>query len=78
MTENLELEFYFERMKNEILNKVRKSKEKWQKIQRKALGDPAAENELIQLKLQIQIMEAQALEELERLEKKIKGTEGDD
>lgn len=69
---NLELELYFEQAKRNILSKIQKTKEKWERIWREALGNPTAETELIHLKLEIQIMEAQALEELEGMEEKIK------
>ena len=69
---SLELEFHFEKTKRNILTKVQKTKEKWQKVWQKARGNPAAETELIHLKLEIQIMEAHALEELGKLEEKVK------
>lgn len=70
---NLDIISSFEQSKNRILNKIQKTKEEWQRVWREAQGNPAAETQLIHAKLEIQIMEAEALEELAKLEEKIKG-----
>ena len=72
-----ELEFSFMRMKSEVLDEIQKTKEKWQLVWREAQGSPAAENSLIHLNLEIQIMEVEALEKLEKLEEKIKRADED-
>ena len=66
------LESDFMRMKSEVLDEIQKTKEKWQLAWREAQGNPAAENSLIHLNLEIQVMEARALEKLGKLEEKIK------
>lgn len=71
--DNLEIKLSFERSKREILDKIQKVNEKWQRFWQEAQGNPVAEASLIQLKLEAQIMEIEALEELNRMEEKIKG-----
>jgi len=71
---NLELILSFERTKNNILDKIQKAKEKWQRVWQEAQGNPVAEADLVHLKLEIQIMEVQALKELKKLDEKIKGS----
>lgn len=74
---DLELEADFERIKAETLDKIRRANEKWQRVFQEAQGDPAAETDLMHLKLELQIAEAQALKDLERMEEKIKRAEED-
>ena len=68
---NLELREYFEKVKNNILNKIRVNHETWEKLWQEAVGNPGIEAELIYLKLKIQLMEAEANKELKELEEKI-------
>jgi len=68
---NLEIRLSFERTKNNILDKIQKTKEKWQRAWLKAQGEPAAEADLVYLKLEMQIIEVQAFEELKKLDEKI-------
>lgn len=67
-----ELRLSFERIKNNTLNKIQNTKEKWQRTWLEAQGNPAAEAALVHLRLEMQIMEVQALEELRELDEKIK------
>ena len=69
---NLEIKLSFERTRNRILNKIQRSKEEWQWVWQEAQGKPEAETALVHLKLEIQIMEAQALDELKELDERIK------
>ena len=68
---DLELREYFEKVKNNILNKIRANHETWEKLWQEAVGNPGIEAELIYLKLKIQLMEAEANKELKELEEKI-------
>lgn len=67
--DNLELKADFERMKVEILDKIRRANEKWQRISQEAQGDPTAEIDLVHIKLELQIAETRALKDLESMEK---------
>lgn len=73
---NHELKSDFMRMKNEVLDKIQKTKEKWQLVWREARGNLASEKGLVHLMLEIQIREKQAQEEFAGLEKKIKSASG--
>ena len=73
LMDNLEIRLSFERTKNATLNKIQKVKEKWQRFWQEAQGNPAAETSLVHLMLEIQLMEVETLEELNRIEEKIKG-----
>lgn len=70
-----ELRPNFERAKQEILDRLQMTNEKWHEILQRAPAGSAEEIELIHLKLEIQISEARALAELERLEAEINGVE---
>ena len=70
---DLDLEFYFEQVKRNIMEKLRAMNEEWEQVWQEAQGDPAAETKLVQLKLKIQIREAEALAELKKMEEKVKG-----
>jgi len=72
---NLELREHFEQVKSNILNKIQKNHEKWEKMWQEAVGNPRIEAELIYLKLKIQLMEAEANKELKALEEKVRGVE---
>lgn len=73
-----ELELDFIRMKNDILDRIQKTKEKWQLIWQEAQGNPAKENSLIHLNLEVRLMEARALEKLRQLEERIRAATKDD
>lgn len=75
---DLDLEFSFEQAKRRILEKLRRTNEEWERVWQEAQGNPAAEVQLVQLKLTIQLQEAEALEKLNKLEEKVKATEKED
>ena len=76
--QDLELEFYFERSKRRIFEKIKKTQEKWEAAWQKAQGNHVAETELIHLKLEMQIREAEAIKELKIMEEKVKRASEDD
>jgi len=71
-----ELERSFAQTKNNILRKIQASKDKWQKSWEEAQGIPSFEAELIQLNLQISLVEVEALNELAKMDEKIRKTMG--
>jgi hypothetical protein len=75
---DIELEFYFEQKKRNILAKIQRIKDRWQDDWQESQGNLAAENNLIYLKMEMQVGETEALEELRLLEEKVKRASGGD
>jgi hypothetical protein len=75
---DLDLEFHFEKVKRNILEKLRQTSEKWDEVWQEAQGNPKAEATLIQLKLEIQLREIEALDKLKQIEEKIRAAEAQD
>ena len=73
-----ELESYFLRMKNDVLNEMRAAKEEWLSAWQEAQGSLAAEAKLIHHNLKIQLIEARALEKFAELEEKVKRAREED
>jgi hypothetical protein len=69
--DTLDIEFEFEHRKRKVLAKIEKLKEKWQAMWERCIGDPQAEASAVQARLDIQLMETEALDELEKLKRKI-------
>lgn len=61
----------FEEGKAYILDRIQKMKGKWDIVWRKARGFPSEETELVHLKLEIQLIETKALDELKKMEDEI-------
>lgn len=71
----LDLEFKYEVIKRGALKKIADSRKKWEEIWAKAEGNPEAEAELISLKFEIDTMEKEVREELEKFEEELKAVE---
>lgn len=75
--DRFELRQSFEQTKTRLLEKLEKTKARWEMLWKEAQGDPKTEAELVHVKLDIQIMEANMFEEFARMEKKINEAEED-
>ena len=69
--DTIDIEFKFEHKKRNILAKIEKLKEEWQSMWERCIGIPEAEALAVQAKLKIQLMEAEALDELKEIEGEI-------
>jgi hypothetical protein len=63
-------------VKRNIQDKLRQTSEKWDEVWREAQGNESAQAKLVELKLIIQIREAEAVEEMKKLGIEIKGAAG--
>jgi hypothetical protein len=73
-----ELESFYLRAKNGVLNEIRAAKEEWLSAWQAAGGSLAREAKLIYPNLKIRLIEVRALDNFERLEEKVKRAgEGD-
>lgn len=75
--DRFELRQSFERTKTRLLEKLEKTKARWEMLWKEAQGDPKTEAELVLVKLDMQLMEINMFEELSRLENKINEAEED-
>jgi hypothetical protein len=69
--DTIDIEFDYECRKRRILARIEKLKEEWQRIWEKSLGNPQAEALAVQAKLNIQLMEIEALDGFKEIMAKI-------
>lgn len=65
--DTIDLEFKFEHKKRKILARIETLKEEWENMWKRCVGNPQAEALAVQAKLHIQLMEAEALDDIQEL-----------
>lgn len=69
--DTLDIEFEYELRKRKILAKIEKLKDEWLTIWENCVGNPDAEALAVRAKLHIQLMETEAADDFDDIERKI-------